>query len=188
MEFSGWDELNSLNSDTAPPTLSPQPDPDSSAPPSPNHPLKSRAQFYHDDLDSPPSASTSSLTSSPNPATQGQGIRSRKATPTIVQTPHFVDSDITRPSLKRLTDKETTAHARALANGRPPAGKPRKSLDELGSVTGTLEDGEREVVIHEVSMPVASSRIPHDRSSPPRVRLASSSRRIQSRQYLFNMA
>lgn len=121
-----------------------------SVPPSPHHPLKSRPPSLLVDLAPPPqlpasAASTSSL--SPAPAAD---IRSRRSAAANASTAP-VDPDVTRPSLKRLTDRDMLAAipARARAHPAPPT-KSRSSLDELAREERALTEGEREVVVHQV--------------------------------------
>lgn len=120
--------------------------------------------LYSDSERLTPTASTSSLTPVPSygsDSNNGAGmIRRRGSSTNLVgaggggtggtnssNNNSDIDSDVTRPSLRRIT----SATKKEMMNGK---GKARRSFDELSRTNGLEVDGQadREVVIHEVSL------------------------------------
>ena len=137
-----------------------------SLPNSPHHPLKSRPVS----LEPAPRQPAFASASQPLPGSTSADIRSRRTTANgTIGAGFTVDADVTRPSLKRVTDKERAATGAAGAGGGTgglPSSKSRTSLDELVR-EATPNEGERDVVVHQVSLAVAPHVVDPRSTNPP---------------------
>ncbi|KAK4048202.1 hypothetical protein OIV83_004907 [Microbotryomycetes sp. JL201] len=115
-----------------------------------HHPLTTAAAGSSSSTNTNTSTITISQPSSPS---QRHGVRSRKSatsTPNPPSASVFIDSDVTRPSLKRITDSTNTVvegATLALANDHGISKSAKTSFDELSRP----QPREKEVIVHHIS-------------------------------------
>ena len=108
-------------------------------------------------------------------------VRSRKSTsttPTQASNSYFIDADVTRPSLKRLITHngqgvtiggaQATSTSVPLSSSRPSSPVKNKVSEDRSRPSSSLQHRrhqEREIIVHEVSIPRVLSTRPYTDSS-----------------------